>query len=127
VVREGTIIGEGWNQVIANNDPTAHGEVSAIRNACRNIKDFDLSGCEIHTTGEPCPMCLGAIHWARIGQIYYGFRIEEAARGGFDDLTFYDSFARPAGNSPIPAAPSLAVEAAGLIDEYLDLEKRTHY
>lgn len=127
VVRDGQIIGEGWNRVIASNDPTAHGEVTAIRDACQNIQSFDLTGCEIHTTGEPCPMCLGAIHWARIGRIYYGFRIEDAARAGFDDLEFYDSFARPAGNSPIPASSLLPEESKALIDEYLSLEKRTSY
>lgn len=127
VVRDGQIIGEGWNRVIANNDPTAHGEVTAIRDACQKIGNFDLTGCEIHTTGEPCPMCLGAIHWARIGRIYYGFRIEDAARAGFDDLEFYDSFARPAGNSPIPASSLLPEASAALIDEYLSLEKRTDY
>lgn len=127
IVRDGRIIGEGWNQVLANNDPTAHGEVSAIRDACRREENFDLTGCEIHTTGEPCPMCLGAIHWARINRIYYGFRIEDAERGGFDDLVFYQSFARPAGNSPIPASQLLGEEANGLIDEYLGLEKREGY
>lgn len=127
IVRDGSIIGEGWNRVIIDKDPTAHGEVSAIRDACRKLDDFDLTGSEIHTTGEPCPMCLGAIHWARIGRIHYGFRIEDAARGGFDDLSFYRSFSRPAASSPIPASPLLADEAAALIDEYLRMEKRQRY
>ncbi|MGB1130390.1 MAG: nucleoside deaminase [Haloferula sp.] len=127
VARNGQIIGEGWNRVIANNDPTAHGEVTAIRDACQKEAHFDLSGCEIYTTGEPCPMCLGAIHWARIGRIHYGFRIEDAARGGFDDLRFYDSFARPAGDSPIPASQLLGGQAAELIDEFLNLEDRSPY
>ncbi|MBK1826568.1 nucleoside deaminase [Haloferula rosea] len=127
VVRDGTIIGEGWNRVVADNDPTAHGEVTAIRDACTKLGNFDLTGCEIHTTGEPCPMCLGAIHWARIGRIYYGFRIEDAARGGFDDLKFYDTFARPAGDSPIPASELLAQEANLLIDEFLKSENRKNY
>jgi len=127
VVQDGTIIGEGWNRVIGNTDPTAHGEVTAIRDACQKTGRFDLTGCEIHTTGEPCPMCLGAIHWARIGRIYYGFRIEDAARGGFDDLTFYNSFERPAGNSPIPASPLLPEKASALIDEFLELDQRADY
>lgn len=127
VVRDGEIIGEGWNRVIATTDPTAHGEVTAIRDACRRVGDPHLDGCEIHTTGEPCPMCLGAIHWARIGRIYYGFRIEEAARGGFDDLAFYETFARPAGDSPIPASQLLGDEAGGLIDEFLALPDRARY
>ena len=70
VVRDGEIVGEGWNRVVGNNDPTAHGEISAIRDACANLANFSLEGCEIHTTGQPCPMCLGAIHWARISRIY---------------------------------------------------------
>ena len=86
IVRDGEIIGEGWNQVLRNNDPTAHGEVTAIRDACNKLGDFKLTGCEIHTTGEPCPMCLGAIHWARIDRIYYGFSIKDAATAGFDDV-----------------------------------------
>ena len=84
VVRQGEIIGEGWNRVVGTNDPTAHGEITAIRDACARLGTFDLEGCEIHTTGQPCPMCLGAIHWARIGRIYYGFRIEDAAAGLFE-------------------------------------------
>jgi tRNA(Arg) A34 adenosine deaminase TadA len=127
IVRDGEIIGEGWNRVRADNDPTAHGEVSAIRDACRRAGNPHLEGCEIHTTGEPCPMCLGAIHWARIGRIYYGFRIEDAERGGFDDLAFYESFARPAGDSPIPASQLLGEEAAALIDEFLALPDRARY
>lgn len=127
IVRDGRIIGEGWNRVRVDNDPTAHGEVSAIRDACRKAGSPHLEGCEIHTTGEPCPMCLGAIHWARIGRIYYGFRIEDAERGGFDDLTFYEGFARPAGDSPIPASQLLGEEAAGLIDEFLALPERARY
>lgn len=127
IVRDGKILGEGWNRVQADHDPTAHGEVTAIRDACRRLGDPHLDGATIFTTGEPCPMCLGAIHWARIARIYYGFRIEDAERGGFDDLRFYDRFARPAGDSPIPAAPLLGHEAAGLIDEFLALPDRARY
>jgi tRNA(Arg) A34 adenosine deaminase TadA len=127
VVRDGRIVGEGWNRVLADNDPTAHGEISAIRDACRRLGTPSLEGCEIHTTGEPCPMCLGAIHWARIGRIYYGFRIEDAARGGFDDLRLYESFRRPAAGSAIPASQLLDMEAAALIDEFLSLPDRARY
>ena len=127
IVREDQIVGEGWNRVIVDNDPTAHGEVQAIRNACSKLETFDLSGCEIHTTGEPCPMCLGAIHWARLDRIHYGFRIEDAARGGFDDVSFYQSFARPSEDSRIPAFQLLPEEAGALIDEYLASEQRVRY
>jgi guanine deaminase len=95
VVKDGEIIGEGHNRVVATNDPTAHGEIVAIRAACERLGHFSLEGCEIHTTGEPCPMCLGAIHWARIGKIYYGFSISDAATIGFDDREFYRQFSLP--------------------------------
>jgi tRNA(Arg) A34 adenosine deaminase TadA len=71
-VKDGQIIGRGYNHVVANNDPSAHGEIMAIRDACTNLKTFDLTGCEIYTSCEPCPMCLGAIYRARISKIYYG-------------------------------------------------------
>ncbi len=127
VVRDGNVLGEGWNRVLADNDPTAHGEITAIRDACRRLGSPNLEGCEIFTTGEPCPMCLGAIRWARIDRIYYGFRIEDAERGGFDDLSFYESFGRPAADSPVPATQLLGEEAAVLIDEFLALPNRARY
>jgi tRNA(Arg) A34 adenosine deaminase TadA len=127
IVRDGHIIGEGWNRVRADDDPTAHGEISAIRDACRRLSTPHLTAAEIYTTGEPCPMCLGAIHWARIDRIYYGFRIEDAERGGFDDLTFYRQLRRPAEGSPIPASQLLGDSAAGLIDEFLALPDRARY
>lgn len=127
IVRDGEVLGEGWNRVLETGDPTAHGEITAIRDACAKLGTHDLGGSEIHTTGEPCPMCLGAIHWARIGRIHYGFRIEDAARAGFDDVAFYENFGRPAGDSPIPADPCLAAEAGELIDEFLALEDRRIY
>jgi len=95
IVKNDRIVGEGWNRVIATNDPTAHGEISAIRNACERLGTYDLSGCDIFTTGEPCPMCLAAIYWARIKTIYFGFSIEDAARIGFDDRFIFEEFRRP--------------------------------
>ena len=89
IVKNGVVIGKGHNHVVANNDPTCHGEVDAIRNACRNISSFDLKGAEIYTTGEPCPMCLGAILWANIDKIYYGCTIQENDMIGFRDEIFY--------------------------------------
>lgn len=85
VVKNGKIIGQGHNQVLFHNDPTCHGEVAAIRDACSRIKSHDLSGCEIYTTGEPCPMCLYACLWARIEKIYYGCTIADNAMIGFRD------------------------------------------
>ena len=118
IVRDGEIIGEGWNQVLRNNDPTAHGEVTAIRDACNKLGDFKLTGCEIHTTGEPCPMCLGAIHWARIDRIYYGFSIKDAATAGFDDVTFYEELALPPEKRSIPSLQQDAKSALELLEQY---------
>src|ERR1700739_1757870 len=89
IVRDGEIIGEGANSVTATNDPTAHGEINAIRDACRALNTFALRGCEIYTSCEPCPMCLAAIYWARIDAIYFGSDCDDAARAGFDDWFFY--------------------------------------
>lgn len=90
IVKNGEIIAQGHNQVIGTHDPTAHAEIQVIREAAKKLDDFDLSGCEIYTTGEPCPMCYSAIHWARIDKIYYGCTREDAADIGFDDALLYD-------------------------------------
>jgi tRNA(Arg) A34 adenosine deaminase TadA len=127
VVRDGTIVGEGWNRVIATNDPTAHGEVTAIRDACAKLGTFSLEGCEIHTTGQPCPMCLGAIQWARIGRIHYGFRIEDAAAIGFDDTEFYKQMMLPAEDRLIPSGELCRLEALELAREYSLLPDKRHY
>lgn len=88
IVRDGRIVGRGHNRVLANNDPTCHGEVAAIRDACNNLDTFDLTGCEIYTTGEPCHMCLCACMWANISKIYYGCTIADNDRIGFRDEKF---------------------------------------
>ncbi len=90
IVKDGAIIGKGHNQVLKNNDPTCHGEIMAIHKACKTIKSFDLSGCELYTTGEPCPMCLAAILWANIDKVYYGCNIYDTEDIGFRDSKFYD-------------------------------------
>lgn len=127
VVRDGAIIGEGWNRVLASNDPTAHGEVVAIRDACARAGSFDLGGCEIHTTGEPCPMCLGAIHWARIAAIHYGFGIEDAAAIGFDDREFFRQFQLPRERRGIPSGQVCREEALRLIADYAAMPDRRQY
>lgn len=127
VVRDGKIVGEGWNRVLATNDPTAHGEISAIRDACARLATYSLEGCEIHTTGQPCPMCLGAIQWARIGRIYYGFRIEDAAAIGFDDTEFFRQMRLPAHERLIPSVESCRDEALALAREYAALPDRRCY
>ena len=92
VVKDGKVIGKGHNCVLKNNDPTCHGEVAAIRDACANIGSFDLSGCEIYTTGEPCHMCLCACMWANISKIYYGCTIDDNGEIGFRDDKFDELF-----------------------------------
>lgn len=91
VVKDGVIIGKGSNKVLLNNDPTAHAEVMAIRDACKNINSYDLKGCEIYTTCYPCPMCFSAIMWANIDKIYYGNTKEDAENIGFRDKFIYDT------------------------------------
>ena len=90
IVRDGRIVGEGANSVTTSLDPTAHGEVNAIRAAARNLRTFNLAGCELYTSCEPCPMCLAAAYWARIGAVYYGASAEDASRAGFDDALLYE-------------------------------------
>ena len=91
IVKDGVIIGKGSNKVLLNNDPTAHAEVMAIRDACKNINSYDLKGCEIYTNCYPCPMCFSAIMWANIDKIYYGNTKEDAENIGFRDKFIYDT------------------------------------
>jgi len=98
IVKDGSVIGRGHNQVIKKKDPTSHGEIMAIKNACKAIDSFDLSGCELYTTGEPCPMCMGAILWANISKVYYGCSIEDTQKIGFRDKAFYGIVNINAGN-----------------------------
>ncbi len=90
IAKDGRVVGEGVNQVTSTNDPTAHAEVVAIRNACRNLNSFQLEGCVVYTSCEPCPMCLGAIYWARPERIYIACSRDDAAAAGFDDAFIYD-------------------------------------
>jgi guanine deaminase len=102
VVQDGKIIAEGANAVTATNDPTAHAEVVAIREACKILNSFDLQGCEIYTSCEPCPMCLGAIYWARPARVYFANSAADAARAGFDDAFIYQEIGRPHPERKIP-------------------------
>ena len=90
VVKDGVVVGKGHNMVVKENDPTCHGEVMAIRNACKALGTFDLSGCELYSTAEPCPMCMGAILWANINKVYYGCNIVDTEKIGFRDKVFYE-------------------------------------
>lgn len=102
IVKDGQILGEGTNQVTNGNDPTAHAEVIAIRQACQNLNSFSLEGCEIYTSCEPCPMCLSAIYWARISKIYFGNSKNDAAKIEFDDKFIYDEIAKNPKDRSIP-------------------------
>ena len=90
IVKDGRIVGRGHNEVLRNQDCTCHGEIMAIKDACSNLETFDLSGCELYTTSEPCPMCAGAIQWANIKKIYQGCNVKDAESIGFRDSKFYD-------------------------------------
>ncbi len=95
IVKGGEVVGRGWNRVTELNDPTAHAETMAIREACKKVADFQLTGCDIYTSCEPCPMCLGAIYWSRPRNVYYMNTRLEAAAIGFDDQHIYDEISKP--------------------------------
>src|ERR1035441_9285170 len=111
IVCEGKIVSEGVNTFTASNDPTAHGEVNAIRAACKALGAFTLADCELYTSCEPCPMCLAAAHWARIEAVYYGASAADAARAGFDDAFLYDEFREDEAARALPATQLLGDEA----------------
>src|SRR5579863_8505927 len=102
VVKDGRVIANGANSVTSTNDPTAHAEVNAIREACRALGTFQLNGCEIYTSCEPCPMCLGAIYWARPDRVFYAATANDAAAAGFDDSFIYDEMKLEAAERKIP-------------------------
>lgn len=112
IARDGKIIATGVNRVTANHDPTAHAEISAIRAACKELGTFDLAGCEIYTSCEPCPMCLGAIYWAHLDNMYYGNDKADAKRIGFDDSFIYDEIALSPSDRKLESKRILSEEAA---------------
>ena len=114
VVRDGKIIAEGANRVTSTNDPTAHAEVVAIREACKKLSNFELTGCEMYTTCEPCPMCLGAIYWARPARVYFACTAADASKSGFDDSFIYQEIAQPHASRKIPMTPLMRDEALAL-------------
>lgn len=127
IVKDGEVVGEGWNRVVATNDPTAHGEVVAIRDACKRVKAFSLKGCELYTSGEPCPMCLSAIYWARVDRVFYGFSVQDAADVGFDDRCIYAQLAKPLDRRKIPEIQVLGGEALKVLKAYAADPKRVKY
>lgn len=127
IARDGQIIATGVNRVTASHDPTAHAEVSAIREACRKLGTFDLSGCEIFSSCEPCPMCLGAIYWAHLDKLYYGNNKTDAKNIGFDDSFIYDELALPRDKRSLKAIPLLSDEAIEAFRLWDSLEDKIEY
>ena len=127
IARNGEIIAEGSNSVTIDCDPTAHAEVATIRKACKVLKVFDLSGCEIYTSCEPCPMCLGAIYWARLDKIYMGNDRKDAAKVGFDDDFIYNEIALKPEDRHLPSEILLRDEALEAFKMWDDKEDKTKY
>jgi tRNA(Arg) A34 adenosine deaminase TadA len=127
IVRDGAIIAEGWNEVTSSNDPTAHAEVMAIRRACAALGRFDLRGCEIYSSCEPCPMCLAAIYWARLEKIHFANDRMNAAAIGFDDAFLYDEIPLPVERRGIPTVRLLAEEGRAAFDLWASKPDRISY
>lgn len=127
IVKDGIIVTQGFNCVTINNDPTAHAEVTVIRKACKKLNTFNLSGCEIYTSCEPCPMCLAAIYWARIDKIYYGCTKNDAKDIGFDDSFIYDQIDLKPDKRSIPAINLLHGEAIEAFSMWNDKEDKIEY
>jgi tRNA(Arg) A34 adenosine deaminase TadA len=127
VVRDGLIVATGVNLVTSTNDPTAHAEVVAIRAACKALGDFQLTGCEVYTSCEPCPMCLAALYWSRCEAIYFGNTAADAAAAGFDDSFLYAEIARPMEQRKIPISRLLGDEAIVSFDTWCAQEAKIKY
>jgi tRNA(Arg) A34 adenosine deaminase TadA len=127
IIKENAIIAEGWNQVTSCNDPTAHAEVVAIRSACQLLKTFNLNGCILVTSCEPCPMCLAATYWARVDKIYYANTRFDAAEIGFDDSFFYDELAKPVLERQVPMVELLRNEGLLAFQHWSQKSDRMEY
>ena len=127
VVKDGKIIGRGWNQVTSGNDPTAHAEVVAIREACKSLSTFSLQGAEIYTSCEPCPMCLAAIYWARLSKIYYSNNRTDAADINFDDDFLYREISLAIEHRSIPMQQLLRDEALTVFNEWAAKDDKVKY
>ena len=127
VVKNGAVVASGANRVTSTNDPTAHAEIVAIREACKKLNSFQLDDCEIYTTCEPCPMCLGAIYWARPARVFFASRASDAAAAGFDDAFIYDEIQTPSGGRRIPMTEMQRTEALVIFQEWLAKSDKTPY
>jgi guanine deaminase len=127
VVKDGQIIARGFNQVTSTHDPTCHAEVDAIRKACQVLGTFQLDSCDLYTSCEPCPMCLGAIYWARPARVFYANTKADAAAVGFDDQFIYDEIDKPLAERSLPMQQFLREEALVSFQEWAKKESRTTY
>lgn len=127
IVKDGKIISRGFNQVTSHNDPTAHAEVVAIREACKTLNTFQLTGCEIYTSCEPCPMCLGAIYWARPDKMYFANTKTDAAQIGFDDDFIYKEIGYPFAERKLPTEQICQEEAIKAFEEWAEKTDRIDY
>ncbi|MBQ8736824.1 MAG: nucleoside deaminase [Bacteroidaceae bacterium] len=127
IVKDGDIVATGVNRVTASNDPTAHAEVNAIRAACQALGTFTLEGCDIYSTCEPCPMCLGAIYWAHIDRLYYACNKIDAADAGFDDSFIYKELELPADERRLKAETLIPEEAKRIFEEWKNCEDKKEY
>ena len=127
IVKDGTVISAASNSVTVDNDPTAHAEVNAIRAACAKLKSFDLAGCTLYTSCEPCPMCLSAAYWAHIDKIYYSAGRDDAQKAGFSDAFIYDEFSKELSERSIPIEQILKNEGVEPFEEWRRNDKKVRY
>ena len=127
IVKDGEVVAAASNSVTTDNDPTAHAEVNAIRMACKKLGTFDLSGCEIYASCEPCPMCLAAIYWARIDKLYYANTKADADKIGFSDNFIYEEFAKPESQRSIKITAMMRDEAIAAFKKWENKEDKTEY
>ena len=127
IVKDNKIISEWMNRVTKNNDPTSHGEIVAIRNACKNLNDFHLKGCELYTSCEPCPLCLSAIYWARIDKVYYANTRNDAQKIDFDDSFIYSELTKKINQRKIPMIQLMREEALKGFKLWEDTENKVKY
>lgn len=127
IVKDGAVISAASNSVTIDNDPTAHAEVNAIRSACDKLKTFNLAGCTLYTSCEPCPMCLSAAYWAHIDKIYYSAGRDDAQKAGFSDAFIYNEFSKQMSERSIPIEQILKNEGVEPFDEWMRNDKKVHY
>ena len=127
IVKDGKVIGRGWNRVTSANDPTAHAEIEAIREACSHLGSFSLAGCDIYASCEPCPMCLSAIYWARLDTLYFAASRTDAAEAGFDDALLYQELIKPVFGRNLASEQHLKDEAKRILDAWKNKADKIAY